>query len=168
MKYLISNKNCQVYKELYRLRLKEKKYNEENRKHVESVVGLNFDSYKGCPDQETALRVNSYIQFKFSDKSSVDLKTWTLAKDEAEFYRANTKTKLGREMLRKINEGIKCCSFINILDALKVPIVGNYKLPYLEIVDNVIIIELDDRQIPPDTSVLKISDNLFNEYYFKS
>ena len=73
----------------------------------------------------------------------------------------------GKEMFKKINEGIKCCSFVNILDALKVPIVGNYKLPYLEIVDNLIILDLDDRQIPPDTSALKISDRMFNEYYFK-
>jgi hypothetical protein len=164
MYYKIENKECKVYQELHALRTEELKIEKENIKAIEEKTGLKWKNSFGHHGQQNFRRVTSYSGFEFKETEKVDLKIWKQHKQEQSVYVPNTRTKLGREMQEFLNNGLKGSRYDKVIKILKLDDLRRFTFPFVEIVNNIIIIYLDDYHEPKDINVIEITKREFQDY----
>lgn len=161
MYYKILNKECQVYQDLYALRQEELRIQDENEKAIEEKTGLNFDTFLGHRGQDNWRRVRQYIGFKFTTPELVDLKIWKPDNKHKEIFVPNRQTKLGREMADFLLHGLKSSRYDRVWKILNLDHILKFRFPYLQVVDDVILISLDEKQEPTDENVIEITKREF-------
>ena len=158
MYYKIENKECEVYKQLHELRTKELRINSENLEKINSRISLDWDKFSGSNSQQNWDRVKRYSGFGFTDKSVVDLSVWKEGKDGI-FY-PNKRTKAGRSVEEFLNK-LETSSFKSVLDILNLEWLNKITFPYVEIVEDCIILFLGDNHIPKDLNIIEITSKEF-------
>jgi len=164
MYYKIENKECEVYKKLHELRIKEEQIELKNVASIIEKTGLNWENFFGRRGQQNFRRVSSFSGFEFTEPDKVDLKIWKRHKDHNEFFVPNTRTNLGREMQEFLNNGLEGSRFDIVLDILKLEDLSRFTFPFVEIVGEIIIMYLDDDHEPKDENVIEITKREFNDY----
>lgn len=163
MYYKIVNKECVVYKKLHKLRTDELLIEAENEILVKKKIGLNFESFLGDNNQQSFGRVLQYIGFKFTSPDDIDLKVWKKHSEYKEIYIPNKKSSGGREIEAFLFNGLNRSSFDKVWDILELIHIKKFTFPYVEIVDDNVLVFLDDRQIPKDLNVIEITKTEFNQ-----
>lgn len=166
MYYKIENKESEVYKQLHELRALEKQINEENKKAIEEKTGMQFEEYLGYSQQQTAWRTIRYEGFKFLSPEKICLKTWKIHNFIHGCYVPNKRTKAGREMANFLLNGLKCSDYRRVFDILEIEIPYRLVFPYVEIIGDVIILHLRDRE-PEDKNVIEITKKELDSYFAK-
>lgn len=160
MYYKIENKNCKVYKELRAMRENELLIEEANRKALAERISYTYENFYGYHGQQNINRVSTYIGFRFNESDKIDKSVWVPSKDDPGIYLPNNRTKAGKEMklfLRTLNKG---CLW-EVWEILDVPEIGCFQFPYVDIIGDIIIIYLDDKQEPKDKNVIEITKKEF-------
>ena len=166
MYYKIENRESVVYKELFALRKKEQEIEVSNRKRIEEKIGLEFSSFFGVLGQQNYSRVTTYGGFVFSEVNKVDLNIWKKHKNLENVFIPNTRLKAGREMKNFLSNELEISFYTKPLEILKIEdTFTKFSLPFVEIVNELIIIRLDDQMIPKDKEVVEITSVEFNEIY---
>ena len=163
MYYKIENQDCEVYKKLRNLREKEIKIEKDNKKSIEENIPYKWETFYGNSGQQNLGRVTSFSGFCFSDPDIVDTKVWKALPDGKGCFIPNKRTKAGREMAEFLLNGLSRSNFYSLWEILELPELGRFAFPYLEIVDNALILFLDDKQEPADKNVVEITKREFNE-----
>lgn len=166
MYYKIENKESEVYKKLYAMRIEEYEFEEQNKEAIKEKTGLEWGSYLGHQGQQNFDRVTSYSGFAFKDASKVDLKVWKQHDKHKEIFVPNRRTKAGREMSNFLTNGLKRHWYMNVFDNLGIEHpAGRFKFPFVEVVEDVIIMYMDDYidQMPKD--VVEITKSEFYSIY---
>jgi len=163
MYYKIENKNCEVYKKLRALREKERKIEKDNKKSIEEKIPYKWKSFYGHSGQQNFGRVTIYSGFCFSNPDIVDTKVWKELPDGKGCFIPNRRTKAGRDMTEFLLNGLARSNFYCLWEILDLPELGRFVFPFLEIVDNTLILFLDDKQEPTDINVTEITKQEFNE-----
>lgn len=162
MYYKIINKECKVFKELKELREKELKINEENFNRVKEKINLEFENYYGHIGQQNFLRVNTYVAFEFKDVNKIPTNTWKKYKEDNNFWVPDRRYKQGKEIYSFLKNGLKTSFYripFKILE-LDNPI-GKFKLPFIEVCEDIIILFLDDKHEPKDKNIIEITRTEF-------
>lgn len=163
MYYKIENKECEVYKKLHELRTYEIKIQNENLDAVKNKVGLAFEDYLGSFGQMNLFRVTQFTGFRFIETEKVDLKTWKRHEKYASIFIPNKKTKKGREM-QSFLDNLKDSSIFKVFNILDIDYNGKFKLPFVEIVEDLILLYLDDAfEYAPNENVIEITKTEFNK-----
>lgn len=163
MYYKIENKECEVYKKLHELRIKEEQIELKNVASIIEKTGLNWKNSFGRRGQQNFRRISSFSGFEFTEPEKVDLKIWKRHKEHNEIFVPNTRTKLGREMEEFLNNGLEGSNFNTVLNILQLEDLRRFTFPFVEIVGEKIIIYLDDDHEPKDKNVIEITKREFNE-----
>lgn len=158
MYYKIINKESEIYQKLYELRSKELKIQSENKELVMAKVG-EYKKVWGFTGQQHHGRVTKYIGFVFNPEK-VNYHTWKEIDEEKNLFVPNKRTKSGREMA-KFLDGLEESSFLEIFEIFGFPLEGEFVLPYLEIIGDMIILFLDKSQEPNDDNVIEITKKEF-------
>ena len=162
MYYKIENKDSKVYKELHELRTRELRIEEENLKAIEKETDLQFDEFFGSTGQENFRRVSTYVGFKFTEPEKVDRKIWKRHPTQSRFYVPNKRTKLGKEMSAFLSYGISSSRYSHVWDILDLDHLDKFTFPFVEIVGDLILLHLDDKQDPKDENVIEITKKGFD------
>lgn len=164
MFYKITNKKSKVYKELYDLRMEERQMKIDNEKAIEEKTGMTFLNFLGHQGQFNFSRVDVYEGFVFNETEKIDANVWVKHKEHDTVYIPNRKTKAGKEMYNFINYELKSSFYQRPLDILgiKSPI-GEFKLPFMEVFGDIILLKLDDKEEPKDKNVIEITSKEFNK-----
>lgn len=163
MYYKITNKECEVYGKLHEMRTRELEIEEENVLAIKEKTGLDFDTFLGHRSQQSWNRVTQYIGFEFTEPEKVNLKIWKKDKDNSNIFIPNTRYKLGREMNEFLSNGLKGSKFTKVFDILEIQRKSHFTFPYVEIVDDVILIYLDNNHEPKDPNVIEVTKREFDE-----
>jgi len=161
MYYKITNKDSKVYQELHALRTKELKIEEDNIKAIEEKTGMTWGNSFGNHGQQTFRRVSSYQGFEFKETEKIDPKIWKQHKEHTELYVPNTRTKLGREMQEFLNNGLQGSRYDTVIKILDLEELRRFTFPFVEIVDDLIIVFLGDDHEPKDQNVIEITKKEF-------
>jgi len=161
MYYKIEDKDSKVYQELHALRTKELKIEEDNIKAIEEKTGMTWENSFGNHGQQTFRRVSSYQGFEFKETDKIDPKIWKQHKEHAELYVPNTRTKLGREMQEFLNNGLQGSRYDAVINILNLQELRRFTFPFVEIVDDLIIVFLGDDHEPKDQNVIEITKKEF-------
>ncbi len=169
MYYKITNKDSEVYKKLYQLRIDEKRIEKENREAIEKKVGLDWQQYIGMAGQQNFHRCTQYTGFVFQEPEKVDAKIWELSKEYKDAYVPNGKTATGREM-KKFLQGLQRSSFHHVLDILNLDTIGKFTIPFVEIIHahHTIILYLDKNMEPTDENIIEITKKEFDYLHIQS
>lgn len=168
MYYKITNKNSNVYKQLYNLRKKEREIEESNEKLVKELVGQNFTHFIGMAGQQNLKRVTQYSGFEFKHPEKLPPKVWVLDEKYGDkgCYIPNRRTKAGREMLEKLRT-LPHSSIIDVFRILKCEMLGRFVFPYVEIGnDDVIVFYMSDRYddvLSKNKDIIEITKREFEE-----
>lgn len=169
MYYKILNKDSDVYKKFFELRIREKNIEKENKQAIKDKSGLDFESFLGYSGQQNFGRVTEYTGFKFTEPEKVDLKIWQRHKTHSEIFIPNRKTKLGREMAKFISNGLKGSRFDIPFEILGLEHPSKFTFPFVEIYDDIILLYLDENVEPNDVNVIEITKTEFqkirDDYY---
>jgi hypothetical protein len=157
MYYKIENKECEVYKKLFALRILELQITEDNIAAIEEKTGLKWESFVGQSGQQNLRRTNQYYGFKFTEPEKVDLKIWQPYKENKEFFVPNKRTKLGREMAEFLLNELKGSRYSAVWDILNLKHIGRFTFPFVEICGDLIIVYLDQKQVPKDENLIEIT-----------
>jgi hypothetical protein len=164
MYYKVTDKNCEIYKNLFSLRKQEIKFDEQNLKEVQEKVKIDWIDFDGNVSQKSYTRVIEYYGFKFTYPNQVDLTIWKRNKEKNGFYYPNKRTKKGREMDYFLNNGLKKSDFRKILKILDIDfeygVMPNY--PYLELFGDTLLMYLGDATKVRHKDVIEIT----SEEYF--
>lgn len=163
MYYKITNKEAVVYKKLHALRTNEYKIQKENEEAILEKTGLNYDKALANFGQQNWNRVTQYTGFVFLEPEKVDLKIWKKDKNHKEAFVPNPKTKLGREMQSFLFNGLKGSVYHKVFDILNLPDVRKFTFPYVEIVEDVVLVFLGDNQEPNIEDLIEITKTEFNK-----
>lgn len=163
MYYKITNKECEVYKKLHELRTRELEIEEENVLAIKTKTGLDFETFLGDKGQQNFNRVTEYVGFKFTEPEKVDLKIWKIDKDNPDIFVPNTKYKLGREMGEFLRNGLNGSKISKVFDILGITRKPKFTFPYVEIVDDVILLFFDHNHEPNDPNIVEITKKEFEE-----
>ena len=161
MYYKIENKDSKVYQELYALRTKEIQIEKDNIKAIEEKTGMTWENSFGNHGQQTFRRVTSYSGFEFKETEKIDTKIWKQHKEHKELYVPNTRTKLGREMQEFLNNGLQGSRYDKVIEILDLEELRRFTFPFVEIVDDLIIVFLGDDHEPKDENVIEITKKEF-------
>lgn len=164
MYYKIENQECEVYKQLFKMRAEELQILKDNEAMVKEFVGLEWEKIWGHAGQQNLFRTTTYKGFAFKNTDQVCLKTWALDKENEGLYLPNLRTKKGREMRDFLREKLKRSFFQKPLDILGLEVVSRFHFPFIEIVDKLIILYLDDKMEPTDSNVIEITKKEFHEH----
>lgn len=163
MYYKIVNQESEIYKKMLDLRQYEIQADIDNVNEIKSRTGLDFNSFLGQHGQQNFNRTTSYMGFKFLNPDMVDRKVWKLHKKHPNIFVPNKRTKVGRDMDNFLSHELKCSSLFSLLEILKLQTIPKFQFPYLEIVDNILIMSLDDRFNFKNDDVIEITSKEFNE-----
>ncbi|MDD3875494.1 MAG: hypothetical protein PHT69_02675 [Bacteroidales bacterium] len=146
------------------MRTRELKIQKDNRKAIEDKTGLEFEQFLGCAGQQNYSRVTIFNGFVFTSPDKVDLKVWKRDKDHKNVFVPNRKTKVGREMAKFLENGLKKGNFMDPFDILKLEHPRKFTFPFVEITDNeIIVLFLDEKMEPTDKNVIEITKREFDE-----
>lgn len=168
MYYKITNKDSNVYKQLYNLRKKEQEIEESNEKLVKELVGQDFTYFIGVTGQQHFERVTHYSGFMFKHPEKLPPKVWVLDKQYGDkgVYVPNCRTKAGREMQEKLRT-LPHSSIIDVFRILKCELSGRFVFPYIEIGrDDVIVLYMSARYhdvLLKNRDIIEITMCEFNE-----
>ena len=165
MYYKITNTTCELYKKLHQLRTDERRMDKENREKVDEVVGTDWSDFYGHFGQRNWGRVTEYRGFVFNDPSKLDPKTWKRDEKNPSTYIPNLRCKEGKKMNKFLSEGLQRSSFFKLQDILNIEYIGRFSLPFVEIVDDVIILKLDENFKPSDPNLIEITSVEFKSIY---
>ena len=158
MYYKITNKESQIYKELYEMRIKELQLEADNLKAVKDKIGSEWTGYIGHFGQQNFNRTTTYYGFNFCNPNDVDLKTWKLYKDSSCYYVPNKRSKKGKEISEFLNNLPVNGWFDIVLDKLNIKAdLSEFRFPYVEVCDDIILIYLDDDHIPENENIIEIT-----------
>lgn len=164
MYYKITNTTCELFKKLHQLRTDERRMEEQNLEAVDARVG-DYEQFVGRLGQQCFQRVTQYCGFKFSNTVSVDPKIWKEDKKHPGAYVPNLKFKEGRKMSKFLQEELQSSSFFKLEDILGINYLGRFTFPFVEIVDNMIILKLDENFKPSDPNLIEITSVEFKSIY---
>lgn len=162
MYYKIENKECEVYKKLHEMRTNELRMQEENSQAIKDKSGLDFETFLGNLGQQNFGRVTQYNGFQFTEPEKVDLKIWKRHKEYNEVFIPNRKTKLGREMLEFINNGLQKSYFEEPLRILNLELPSKFSFPFVVIEGELILLYLNDKLEPKDENIIEITKHEFD------
>lgn len=167
MYYKIENTECEVYKALHELRTEELRIEEENKDLIKEKVGLTYSKFLGGNSQQNWRRVQQYQGFVFDNPDQVDPKVWKESKEHPGCFIPNRKYKVGRDMYDFLLNGMKGSRFDTPLQILDLHTSGRFSFPYMEIIDDVILLFLDDQHEPEDSNVIEITRKEFRSFQEK-
>lgn len=168
MYYKITNKDSDVYKQLYDLRTKEQEIEKKNRETVKEMIGQGFTHFIGQAGQQNFHRVTQYSGFEFKHPEKLPQKVWVLDKQYGDRggYVPNRRTKAGREMLEKLRT-LPHSSIIEVFRILKCEMSGKFIFPYVEIgKEDVIVLFMSDRfddVLSQNKDIIEITEREFIE-----
>lgn len=164
MYYKITNKECEVYKKLYSLRVTERIISESNLKKINEKVGLKWHAFLGYSGQQNFRRTTQYQGFKFEEPEKICLKIWKESREHEGFFVPNRKTKRGREMSEFLLNGLESSNYNIVFDILNLDHLDRFTFPFVEIVDGQIVIFLKNEE-PKDPNIIEITKREFFEIY---
>ena len=166
MYYKITNKDSNVYKELYALRTKEIEIEEENKESILNVVGRDWENYLGRNGQQNLWRVTRYTGFAFKNPDRLPPKTWKQHKEYHDIYVPDPRTKNGK-IIKKFLDELPHSSFHKVFSILECEPYGQFAFPYVEIgKDDVIILYMSDcfnDKLKKNKDIIEITSVEFNE-----
>lgn len=168
MYYKITNKESEVYKQLYGLRTKEQEMEKSNNKIVKELIGQDFTHFIGKAGQQNFERVTQFSGFEFKHPEKLPPKVWVLDKQygSKDCYVPNRRTKAGREMLEKLRT-LPHSSICEVFKILKCEMSGRFIFPYVEIgKDDVIVLFMSDRfddVLSHNKDIIEITKREFEE-----
>jgi len=162
MYYKITNKECDVYRQLHELRTKELLIAEQNKEAIDEKVRLKWDEFLGYYGQQNFNRTTQYSGFKFLEPEKICLKTWKEHPDHKGFFVANRKTKVGREMSNFLLNGLKGSKYNRVFEILKLEHSNRFCFPYVEIEKDIIFIYLKHEE-PNDENIIEITKKEFSQ-----
>lgn len=165
MYYKIINTESEVYKKLHELRTRELQIIEENEKAVIEKIGFEYDSFMGSNSQQTWNRVTRYTGFKPKPKQEIDMTIWNKDPDDKSYLVPNKRTKKGREIAEFLLNGLKGSRYDKVFEILlDKDHHRRFTFPYVDIVDGIILIYMDENHEPADTeNVIEITKKEFEE-----
>jgi hypothetical protein len=120
MYYKITDKESNVFQQLYELLKQEKLKKSDNEIALKAKIGLTFKTFLGEPGQQKFNRLPEYYGFKFLEPSDlIDERIWKKDKEHPEIYIPNRRTKAGREMLAFLDNGLKKSYYGKVFEILK-------------------------------------------------
>ena len=169
MFYKIENQDSKVFHKLKELREKENAIEDLNKRLIEEKAGQKFEVFLGHPYQRGTCRTSQYTAIEFDKPDHLCSKTWKKNKDHPTCYEPNRRTKKGREFDEFIRN-LETTHYTQIFDILKLDhiINGRFTIPFLEYLDNKIIMRLDDRHQPNDENIIEITSKEFEQTLNKS
>lgn len=164
MYYKIENKDCLVYKSLYDLRTKELKISKENVVSIEQKTGQTWETFLGNSSQQNFRRVPQFTGFKFNEPEKVCSKIWKNHDRHSDIFVPNRRTKDGREMSEFLLNRLQSSNYNQVFDILNLTHSNRFSFPYLEIVNEVIILYLRDEE-PVDENIVEITKKEFDALF---
>lgn len=163
MYYKITNTESEVFKRLKELRERELRIEDENEQAIKDKTGLTYDSFLGHSGQQNFRRVTQYSGFEFKETDKIDTKIWSESKEHKGIYVPNRRTKLGREMSQFLANGLKGSMYRYVFEILNINIrpAHRFTYPYVEIVDDMVIIANFQNPEPKDENVIEITSKEF-------
>lgn len=162
MFYKIENTESEVFKKMKALREKELAIAKKNENLIKEKSGLTFSRYLGHPDQSGFARCERYLALRFNDPSKVDSKIWKKNKEYPECFEPNRRTKKGREMFDFLNS-LETTYYTDVLKILNLKNEhSRFQIPYMEYINGVVLLHLDDNMIPEDKNVIEITSIEFD------
>lgn len=106
--------------------------------------------------------MSQYSGFEFKDTDKIDPKVWTKNKEHASVYVPNKRTKAGKEMDEFLKNGLKGSNYNRVFEILNIEHGHRFTFPYVELVDDVIIIANYQNEEPKDENVIEITSKEFD------
>ena len=165
MYYKVTNKESEVYKQLFELRQTEQQIEENNEKLLAEKIPYKWEEFSGYIGQQNFGRTTQYCGFVFLEPEKVDLKVWKRDKDNKKLFEPNRKTKAGKEMANFLFNGMERSGCNRPFEILGIERGSRFSFPYVEICnDGDIVICLGNRHIPKDdVNIIEITSKEFNE-----
>lgn len=163
MYYKVINKESEVYKKLREQRAKELAADERNKAKIEELLGFKWKTFLGLRGYQNLFRVDIYKAF-IPEDGAVISNAVRESKDKDGFYYPNRRTKAGKaldEFLRYKQETFRYDEVLEILGCEK--LYGNFIVPFMEVINDVVLIYLDNRHIPKPDDVIEITSKEFKE-----
>ena len=162
MYYKIINKESEVYQKLHEMRTHEMQIENENEAAIKEKTGLDFSGFMGYRGQQNWWRVTQYSGLNFTEPEKVDQVIWKPHKEHKGCFVPNKKTSKGREMDRFLRNGLKGSNFHRPLEILQLDCPVRFSFPFVDIVNDVIVIYLDEKfGNPQDENVIEITSREF-------
>lgn len=167
MYYKIENQNSELYKALRTQREKEIENDKRNRELIAEKIPQEWEGFFGREGQQTFNRTSVYRGFKFKNPNNLPKGVWVEKKGYPGIYIPNKRTKGGKEMDEFLDDlgGFRFTLIFEIL-GLGDPI-GTFSFPFVEIVDDTIIIMMDDQFELKGEGLIEITRTEFNAIYEK-
>ncbi len=162
MYYKIENKDCEVYKSLHKLRSKELQIQKENEEAISKKIGLDYKQFNGYHGQQHFARVTTYLGFQFTEVEKIDRKIWKPSKERSDIFEPNRKTKVGKEMSEFLFYELQKSCVYDVFELLNLSHLGRFTFPYVEIINDSIVLYLDDKREPVDENVVEITKKEFD------
>lgn len=164
MYYKVVNKESEVYKKLRDQREKELAAEKRNEEKLNELLGFEFQSFYGRMGVQNLHRVNRYTAFVPVDVSLVT-KAVRLSKDYKDGYVPNLRTKAGRELQKFLSNGMESFNFRQVLKILGCEtFYGRFTIPFMMMVEDVILLYLDERNVPIQEDVIEITRTEFDGF----
>jgi hypothetical protein len=161
MYFKITNKDSEVYKLLHALRTDELRMDKENIEAINARTGLKWNSAITFHGQQNVHRTTRYLGFKFTEPEKVDLKIWKADVKNHDCFVPYLKSRKGRDM-RDFLINMECSFYGKVFKILKVKHAFKFTFPYVEIVDDILLIYLKDEE-PKDENLIEITTLEFRE-----
>jgi len=162
MYYKIENKESEVYRLLYQMRIEEKQMDKDNYKEIKKQTGLDFDLFLGHSGQQNFRRTRLYQGFQFNEPEKVDLKVWKESNDHPGIFIPNKRTKAGRQMSEFLANGLKGGRYDKPFEILGLPHISKFSFPFVEISGDLILVWLGDNQEPKEPNLIEITKTEFD------
>lgn len=165
MYYKIENQKCKVYKKLHALRTKEYQMKKDNEYLIRKRIGFNlkWENYLGYPDQQGFNRLPDFQGFEFEEPNKADPLTWRLHPKYSGVFIPNTRTKAGREMKKFLSKDLQQSMCFDVFDILGLEVMGRFKIPYMEICGETILLYVDENHKPKDKNIIEITSTEFEK-----
>jgi hypothetical protein len=163
MYYKIGNKESEVYQKLHEMRINELQMEADNKQTINEVTGLTWEKFLGHYGQQNFQRVTQYNGFQFTEPEKVNSKIWSKHKKFPEIYVPNNRTDLGRKMSALLSNGLKGSSISVAFKNLGIEFPhGTFSFPFIDIVNDIILVYLGEKQIPTDENIIEITSKEFD------
>lgn len=163
MYYKVINKESEVYKKLREQRAKEIAADERNEAKIEELLGFKWKTFLGRKGYQNLFRVDTYTAFIPEDGAIIS-NAVRESKDKDGVYYPNRRTKAGKaldDFLRYKKETFRYDEVLEILGCET--LYGSFIIPFMEVINDVVLIYLDNRNIPKSDDVIEITSKEFKE-----
>lgn len=165
MNYKITNQSSEVFQKLKALRESEIQMDKDNLSAIQEKVKLPWKRWIGSVSQQNWGRVKTYAGFEFENPELLDPKIWVKDKKHPECFVPNRKTKVGREMDNFLLNGLQKSPFYKVFEILDIERPVHFTFPFVEVIGDVILVFLGDKQIPKDENLIEITNKEFTFLY---